>query len=72
VQTGADIAEPHRRYVYEGDVNIVIGKQQKERKLILFSDIILGVKLKKKKYEVDFKFNLKSLRVIDIEGAVSP
>lgn len=67
-QAGADIAEPHRRYVYEGDAMLVVGKQTKERKLFLFNDIILGAKLKKKKYEVDFKFYLKSLRVVDIEG----
>lgn len=69
-QNGDDIALPHRRYVYEGDVLLVVGKQTKERSLFLFNDIIILAKLKKKKYDVDANMALKGVKVVDIEGTL--
>jgi len=65
---GMDIAEPHRKFVFEGEVNLLLGpKTLKPRKLFLFNDILLITKLKRKKYEVLHKLNLKQITVQDVE-----
>lgn len=60
------LAQPHRRFVYEGDVMSVVGKTHRERRLILFNDILLCVQAKKYKgLKIDFLEPLETLRVED-------
>eukprot|EP01087_Luapelamoeba_hula_P014366 TRINITY_DN4197_c0_g1_i1.p1 TRINITY_DN4197_c0_g1~~TRINITY_DN4197_c0_g1_i1.p1 ORF type:complete len:535 (-),score=129.86 TRINITY_DN4197_c0_g1_i1:1-1605(-) len=74
------LAQPHRRFVYEGEVAVVVGgggmsganKRESARRLILFNDILLCVQQKKKQkgeksYKVDFLEPLGTLRVEDRE-----
>eukprot|EP01128_Nolandella_sp_AFSM9_P006069 TRINITY_DN3054_c0_g1_i1.p1 TRINITY_DN3054_c0_g1~~TRINITY_DN3054_c0_g1_i1.p1 ORF type:complete len:673 (-),score=182.73 TRINITY_DN3054_c0_g1_i1:85-1896(-) len=58
-----DIAEPHRRFVYEDELFVVVGKSLKERTMYLFSDILLVTKPKKKKFDVDALVKLEKLTV---------
>lgn len=71
--SGVDIAEPHRRYVYEGDVYLVVGhnKPNKNRSLILFNDILLLVKPRKKKFDIAFLYELRNIEVVDDEESRS-
>jgi len=60
----ASLAQPHRRFVYEGDVFLIVGKALKERRLILFNDVLLCTKKKhKNNLKVDFLEPLEMLRV---------
>lgn len=70
---GSDIAEPHRRYVYEGEVLLITGnnKPPKSRLLILFNDVLLLAKPKKKKYEIEFMYPLGEIEIIDLEESRS-
>lgn len=70
---GSDIAEPHRRYVYEGEVSLLFAnnKPPKERLLILFNDVLLLAKPKKKKYEIDFMHLLAEITIVDLEESRS-
>eukprot|EP01102_Stenamoeba_stenopodia_P001926 TRINITY_DN1173_c0_g1_i2.p1 TRINITY_DN1173_c0_g1~~TRINITY_DN1173_c0_g1_i2.p1 ORF type:complete len:326 (-),score=58.99 TRINITY_DN1173_c0_g1_i2:587-1564(-) len=59
------LALPHRRYVFEGEVGI--GKGQKERRMFLFNDLLLCAKKRDKKgkgkpYEIDFTEPLETLK----------
>jgi len=64
VQYNASLAQPHRRFVYEGDVFLIVGKALKERRLILFNDVLLCTKKKhKNNLKVDFLEPLEMLRV---------
>lgn len=66
LQNAADIAEPHRRYVYEGTVVIEAGpKTFKERFMFLFNDLVIIAKPKKKKYEVEWSSKLNVVELID-------
>eukprot|EP01102_Stenamoeba_stenopodia_P002030 TRINITY_DN11817_c0_g1_i1.p1 TRINITY_DN11817_c0_g1~~TRINITY_DN11817_c0_g1_i1.p1 ORF type:complete len:974 (-),score=215.38 TRINITY_DN11817_c0_g1_i1:308-3229(-) len=48
----ADLAKPHRRFVYENLVLVLVKNKSEERKLVLFNDIlVLAVREKKKKRE---------------------
>jgi hypothetical protein len=63
------IAVPHRYYVFEEDISLVVGKSHKERTLYLFNDLLLLAKMKKKnKYEVEF---MKLLQNITIDAQES-
>jgi hypothetical protein len=66
LQNAADIAEPHRRYVYEGTVVIEVGpKTFKERAMFLFNDLVLLAKPKRKKYEVEWSSKLSEVQLVD-------
>lgn len=67
IKNGADIAEPHRRYVYDNDIYLVVGKQHKERHMFLFSDILLLTKPRKKKYDVELTLHLSKIKIVDID-----
>lgn len=62
------LALPHRRYVYEGECDIVHGRNSKERYCFLFNDLILCCKNKKKgkALEIDFKEPLETITVEDL------
>ncbi|KAL6061286.1 FYVEtype Zn finger-containing protein [Balamuthia mandrillaris] len=59
------LARPHRRFVYEGDVILVVGRTHRERHMFLFNDVLLCVHLKKKArgYKIDFLEPLETLQV---------
>lgn len=62
------LAQPHRRFVYQGDVFSLVGKAQKERRLFLFNDVLLCTKKKhKNNLKVDFLEPLEMLRVEEPE-----
>jgi len=63
------IAQPHRSYVFEEEVQLVVGKSHKERTLYLFNDILLIAiaKPKKKKYDVDAILPLEKMTVDDCD-----
>ena len=66
LQNAADIAEPHRRYVYEGTVVIEVGpKTFKERSMFLFNDLVLIAKPKRKKFEVEWSSKLSEVQLVD-------
>lgn len=59
-----DIAQPHRKYVFEEELLLVVGKAMKERSLFLFNDLLLLVKEKRKnKYEVERSVALDKITV---------
>jgi len=59
-----DIAQPHRSYVFEEQLLLVVGKALKERVLYLFNDLLLLAKEKKKnKYEVERALALDKIEV---------
>jgi len=61
------LAQPHRRFVYEGDVMSIVGKTQRERRLFLFNDILLCAQPKKNRgLNVDFLEPLETLRLEDM------
>jgi len=59
------IAEPHRSFVYEGYVFIGV-KEKLKRYMYLFSDMFLVLEKykKKKKFELDFRINLRDVESI--------
>ena len=66
LQNAAEVAEPHRRYVYEGTVAVEVGtKIFKERSMFLFNDLVIVAKPKKKKFEVEWSAKLTELSLID-------
>jgi hypothetical protein len=68
LQNAADIAEPHRRYVYEGTVVFEAGpKTFKERELFLFNDLVILAKPKRKKFEVEWSAKLTEVQVVDTD-----
>ena len=68
LQNAADIALPHRRYVYEGAVVIETGpKTFKERAMFLFNDLVIIAKPKRKKYEVEWSWKLSELEIVDTD-----
>ena len=58
------LALPHRRYVYEGEVLLINGKNAKERYCYLFNDLFVCCKAKRKK--LDFKEPLETIIVEDL------
>jgi len=55
------IAEPHRSFVFEDNVNRVIGRTLKLRKVYLFNDMLLVLKSKKRRSQIDLTYStLKS------------
>lgn len=68
LQYNTSLAQPHRRFVYQGDVFSLVGKAQKERRLFLFNDVLLCTKKKhKNNLKVDFLEPLEMLRVEEPE-----
>lgn len=66
LQNAAAIAEPHRRYVYEGAVVYEAGpKTFKERELFLFNDLVILAKPKRKKFEVEWSAKLIEVQLVD-------
>lgn len=64
----SNIAEPHRRYVYDGEVVYELNQRNlKERLLFLFNDIIILAKPKRKKYEIEWSLKLIDIQLIDVE-----
>lgn len=58
------IAAPHRYFVFEEDLSLVVGKSHKERTLYLFNDLLLLAKMRKKnKYEVEFMLMLTKITI---------
>lgn len=66
-----DIAAPHRKYVFEGDLTFCAGgKIMKIRRMFLFNDILLVTKLnRKKKFVVVHTFPLSTVIVTDQESS---
>ena len=59
-----ELAQPHRSFVFEEKLLLVVGKALKERVLYLFNDLLLLVKEKKKnKYEVERSVALDKVTV---------
>lgn len=58
------LALPHRRYVYEGEVLLVHGRNTKERYCYLFNDLFVCCKSNRKK--LDFKEPLETIIVEDL------
>lgn len=69
LQNAADIAEPHRRYVYEGIVFVESGpKTSKERAMFLFNDLVIVAKPKRKnKYEVEWSAKLSEVTLTNVD-----
>eukprot|EP01125_Pyxidicula_operculata_P019343 TRINITY_DN7016_c0_g1_i1.p1 TRINITY_DN7016_c0_g1~~TRINITY_DN7016_c0_g1_i1.p1 ORF type:complete len:470 (-),score=87.12 TRINITY_DN7016_c0_g1_i1:43-1452(-) len=63
------IAQPHRSYVFQEDLILVVGKQEKARTMYLFNDIVLIAKPRKKnKYQVHVIIPLDRITVDEMEG----
>eukprot|EP01127_Copromyxa_protea_P000464 TRINITY_DN1037_c0_g3_i1.p1 TRINITY_DN1037_c0_g3~~TRINITY_DN1037_c0_g3_i1.p1 ORF type:complete len:470 (+),score=91.03 TRINITY_DN1037_c0_g3_i1:62-1471(+) len=62
-----EIAAPHRSYVFEEELTLVVGKSHKEKTLYLFNDMLLLTKMKKKKYEVERRILLINCTVDEKE-----
>jgi len=60
-----NLALPHRRYVYEGEVLLVHSRGSKERYCYLFNDLFVCCKAKRKKLDIDWK---EPLETIVVEG----
>lgn len=59
-----NLAQPHRRFVHEDDVQLVTGKTVKDRRLFLFNDILLCTRPKKRDlYRFEFLEPLGTLRI---------
>lgn len=59
------LALPHRRYVYEGEVLLINGRNSKERYCYLFNDLFVCCKANRKK--LDFKEPLETIIVEDLQ-----
>lgn len=60
-----NLALPHRRYVYEGEVLLIHNRTSKERYCYLFNDLFVCCKAKRKKLDIDWK---EPLETIVVEG----
>lgn len=62
------IAAPHRKFLMEGDIEMVIKKDKKPRHAWLFNDlfIICAAKGKKERYSLKKRFDIKNLGVVDM------
>jgi hypothetical protein len=62
------IAAPHRKFLMEGDIEMVIKKDKKPRHAWLFNDlfIICAAKGKKERYSLKKRFDIKNLSVVDM------
>lgn len=60
-----NLALPHRRYVYEGEILLIHNRASKERYCYLFNDLFVCCKAKRKKLDIDWK---EPLETIVVEG----
>lgn len=59
-----NLAQPHRRFVHEDDIQLVSARAAKDRHLFLFNDVILCTRPKKRElYRFDFLEPLGTLRI---------
>ena len=66
-----NLALPHRRFVYEGEVLLIHNRGSKERYCYLFNDLFVCCKAKRKKLDIDWKEPLETMvveAITDDEG----
>lgn len=65
---GTQVAMPFRRFIFEGDVVLSTSGGEKNRYMVMFNDILLFAKVRKKnRLTTDFVIPIESLRAEDVK-----